>query len=131
RGAVWEEVIIHLPRHVRLVALSATVSNAEEFGDWIQTVRGDTEVIVSEDRPVPLDQHVYIQGDLIEFFADGGTSTRVNPELIGSSKSGGRGPSSVRERRGRARGRGSHRVRREDVVRLLDGHQLLPAIYFI
>src|SRR5690606_7786562 len=38
RGAVWEEVIIHLPEHVRLVSLSATVSNAEEFGDWLQTV---------------------------------------------------------------------------------------------
>ena len=39
RGAVWEEVIIHLPESVRVVALSATVSNAEEFGDWLATVR--------------------------------------------------------------------------------------------
>lgn len=58
RGAVWEEVIIHLPESVTLVSLSATVSNAEEFGDWLDTVRGDTEVIVSEHRPVPLFQHV-------------------------------------------------------------------------
>src|SRR5690606_13542756 len=58
RGAVWEEVIIHLPQRVRMVSLSATVSNAEEFGDWLQAVRGDTAVIVSEDRPVPLDQHI-------------------------------------------------------------------------
>jgi len=42
RGAVWEEVIIHLPLEVRLIALSATVSNAEEFGDWLDTVRGGT-----------------------------------------------------------------------------------------
>jgi ATP-dependent RNA helicase HelY len=60
RGAVWEEVIIHLPLDVRLISLSATVSNAEEFGDWLQTVRGGTDVIVSEDRPVPLDQHVLV-----------------------------------------------------------------------
>ncbi len=40
RGAVWEEVIIHLPASVRLVSLSATVSNAEEFGDWLVSVRG-------------------------------------------------------------------------------------------
>src|SRR3954452_6985297 len=53
RGAVWEEVIIHLPEHVRLVSLSATVSNAEEFGDWLGTVRGDTAVVVEEHRPVP------------------------------------------------------------------------------
>ncbi|HET7820744.1 MAG TPA: DEAD/DEAH box helicase, partial [Ornithinibacter sp.] len=40
RGAVWEEVIIHLPEHVQVVSLSATVSNAEEFGDWLAEVRG-------------------------------------------------------------------------------------------
>ena len=58
RGAVWEEVIIHLPESVRVVALSATVSNAEEFGDWLTQVRGGTTVIVDEHRPVPLWQHV-------------------------------------------------------------------------
>jgi ATP-dependent RNA helicase HelY len=58
RGAVWEEVIIHLPEHVRVVALSATVSNAEEFGDWLSTVRGKTDVIVEEVRPTPLHQMV-------------------------------------------------------------------------
>ena len=42
RGAVWEEVILHLPEEVRLVSLSATVSNAEEFGGWIKTVRGES-----------------------------------------------------------------------------------------
>ena len=54
RGGVWEEVIIHLPESVRLVSLSATVSNAEEFADWLVTVRGETTVIVEEHRPVPL-----------------------------------------------------------------------------
>lgn len=131
RGAVWEEVIIHLPEKVRLISLSATVSNAEEFGDWIQTVRGDTEVIVSEDRPVPLDQHVMIQGDLVELFAGGGAADRVNPELVRLAKYGGRAPTSKRDRQIRQRGRRVHRIRREEVVRLLDGHQLLPAIYFI
>ena len=60
RGAVWEEVIIHLPESVALVSLSATVSNAEEFGEWLQTVRGDTATIVEERRPVPLYQHVMV-----------------------------------------------------------------------
>ena len=59
RGAVWEEVIIHLPESVALVSLSATVSNAEEFGEWLGTVRGDT-TIVEERRPVPLYQHVMV-----------------------------------------------------------------------
>src|SRR5688572_23978719 len=52
RGPVWEEVIIHTPPEVDLVCLSATVSNAEEFADWIQTVRGETTAIIEETRPV-------------------------------------------------------------------------------
>jgi len=52
RGAVWEEVIIHLPESVQLISLSATVSNAEEFGAWLATVRGTTRVVVEEQRPV-------------------------------------------------------------------------------
>ncbi len=60
RGAVWEEVIIHLPESVALVSLSATVSNAEEFGAWLETVRGTTRVVVEERRPVPLWQHVMV-----------------------------------------------------------------------
>ncbi|SIT75799.1 RNA helicase [Microbacterium sp. RU33B] len=84
RGAVWEEVIIHLPPSVRVVALSATVSNAEEFGDWLDTVRGDTEVIVSETRPVPLEQHVLVRGDLLPLFDDraGIATAQVNQELM-------------------------------------------------
>ncbi|CAO5248449.1 putative helicase HelY [Frankia sp. AgKG'84/4] len=70
RGAVWEEVIIHLPAHVRLVSLSATVSNAEEFGEWLVTVRGHTRVIVSDHRPVPLWQHVLADRTLHDLFLD-------------------------------------------------------------
>jgi ATP-dependent RNA helicase HelY len=47
RGAVWEEVILHLPKDVKVVSLSATVSNAEEFGAWLDEVRGDTAIVVS------------------------------------------------------------------------------------
>src|SRR4051812_36688125 len=69
RGAVWEEVIIHLPESVALVSLSATVSNAEEFGEWLETVRGDTTTIVEERRPVPLYQHVMVGRRLLDLFA--------------------------------------------------------------
>ena len=51
---MWEEVIIHLPADVRLVCLSATVSNADELADWITTVRGPTEAVIEERRPVEL-----------------------------------------------------------------------------
>ncbi len=70
RGAVWEEIIIHLPESVSLISLSATVSNAEEFGEWLETVRGDTTTIVEERRPVPLYQHVMVGKRLLDLFAD-------------------------------------------------------------
>ena len=78
RGAVWEEVIIQLPESVQVVALSATVSNAEEFGDWLEQVRGGTAVIVDETRPVPLWQHMLAGRRLYDLFATNGA---VNPEL--------------------------------------------------
>src|SRR5579872_7608510 len=81
RGAVWEEVIIHLPESVRVVALSATVSNAEEFGEWLSSVRGGTDVIVDEHRPVPLWQHVLAGHRMYDLFTDD-DHTRVNSELL-------------------------------------------------
>ena len=89
RGAVWEEVILHLPEEVRLVSLSATVSNAEEFGGWIQTVRGDTTVVVDEHRPVPLWQHIMVGKRLFDLFdyrsgdrEDHGRELLVDPQLL-------------------------------------------------
>src|SRR6478609_2432497 len=84
RGAVWEEVIIHLPESVTLVSLSATVSNAEEFADWLVTVRGETEVVVSEHRPVPLWQHMLVGKRMFDLFhdADAAKMHEVHPELL-------------------------------------------------
>ncbi|HWU45918.1 MAG TPA: DEAD/DEAH box helicase [Humibacter sp.] len=154
RGAVWEEVIIHLPQRVRLVSLSATVSNAEEFGDWLQVVRGDTEVIVSEERPVPLQQHVLVRSKLIDLFdasaglgttgaatlgtspGAGAATNRVNPELVQLARFGGRSLN-ARQRRdvGRYQARGgrrdSARIDRADVIRLLEDRTLVPAIFFV
>ena len=76
RGAVWEEVILQLPEHVALVSLSATVSNAEEFGDWLVTVRGDTTVVVDEHRPVPLWQHMMVGNRLFDLFGRDGRGAR-------------------------------------------------------
>jgi ATP-dependent RNA helicase HelY len=149
RGAVWEEVIIHLPQTVRLVSLSATVTNAEEFGDWLQAVRGDTDVIVSEDRPVPLEQHVLVRTKLLELFDSSGmaSTNRVNPELARLAASGGRSANTFRgqhpgrhHRKGQggsgsegSRGGwdGGDRMDRPEVVRLLESKNLLPAIFFI
>jgi ATP-dependent RNA helicase HelY len=147
RGAVWEEVIIHLPESVRLVALSATVSNAEEFGDWLTQVRGGTTVIVDEHRPVPLWQHMMVGSRLYDLFTETGSAAgwpggkeprrearaRVNPELERIAQ---RDEWAERKAPGRPQ-RGGHRParfrvpRRADVIDRLDKAALLPAITFI
>jgi ATP-dependent RNA helicase HelY len=93
RGAVWEEVIIHLPDSVAVVSLSATVSNAEEFGDWLETVRGNTVVVLEEKRPVPLFQHVMVGKRLHDLFAGetptaGAAQAQFGPSAGRPSKSG-------------------------------------------
>src|SRR6478672_8101796 len=132
RGAVWEEVIIHLPESVRVVALSATVSNAEEFGEWLDQVRGGTEVIVDEHRPVPLWQHVLAGHRLYDLFTDD-EHTRVNPELLRAAQR----DTWIERKAPQRPGRGGHRPRRfppayrPDVISRLDSNGLLPAITFI
>ncbi|QRP49983.1 RNA helicase [Amycolatopsis sp. FDAARGOS 1241] len=141
RGAVWEEVILHLPEHVRVVGLSATVSNAEEFGEWLVEVRGDTTVVVDEHRPVPLWQHMLVGNRLLDLFAgqdeaDPGAELKINPGLLRRTEEIGRfAPAALRGNRGGRRGaprpprfRPPSRV---DVTERLDAAGLLPAIVFI
>jgi ATP-dependent RNA helicase HelY len=126
RGAVWEEVIIHLPEDVVLVSLSATVSNAEEFAEWLVTVRGDTEVVVEEHRPVPLWQHVMAGTRLYDLFIDE-EQQEVNPDLVRIAREESRW--SPRDRQGRPMRRPT--ATRSDVIERLDREGLLPAITFI
>ena len=124
RGAVWEEILIHLPDSVQVVSLSATVSNAEEFGEWLQTVRGETEVIVSEVRPVPLYQHVLFGNKLLDLFDE---NSKLNPELTKLERE------SYRQVRGnwRDKPKGPKGLSRPEVIEKLDREHLLPAITFI
>ena len=124
RGAVWEEILIHLSEAVQVISLSATVSNAEEFGEWLQTVRGDTEVIVSEIRPVPLYQHVLFGNRLVDLF---GENHKLNPELTRLERD------SYRQVRGtwREKPKGPKSLTRSEVIEKLDREGLLPAITFI
>jgi ATP-dependent RNA helicase HelY len=140
RGAVWEEVIIHLPASVTLVSLSATVSNYEEFADWLVTVRGRTEVVVSEHRPVPLWQHMLVGKRMFDLFHDADAARKhdVHPELLRYSREMLRRLEMSDRTSGPGwSGRGGGRARRwqpplrADVVERLDRADLLPAILFV
>ncbi|MQA25823.1 MAG: DEAD/DEAH box helicase [Micromonosporaceae bacterium] len=135
RGAVWEEVIIHLPDSVSLVSLSATVSNAEEFADWLVTVRGHTEVIVDEHRPVPLWQHMLVGRRMFDLFHDPEAASKheVHPELLRHTRETVRrmGWDSGPPRGRSGRGRRWMPPARFDVVDRLDRDGLLPVIVFI
>jgi ATP-dependent RNA helicase HelY len=151
RGAVWEEVIIHLPESVTLVSLSATVSNAEEFGEWLATVRGETTTIVEEKRPVPLYQHVMVGRRLLDLFASSDVDAAagfvkegapVNDELMriarddwAATRMKDRRNPRGKPARGGGRPVGNGRrvwiASRPEVIDRLDRDGLLPAIVFI
>jgi ATP-dependent RNA helicase HelY len=127
RGAVWEEVLIHLMESVQVISLSATVSNAEEFGEWLAEVRGNTQVIVSEIRPIPLYQHVLIGNRLLDLFDKPG---QINPEILQREREAVRKASLSRNRRGRFN-ESQDRLSRADIIEKLANQNLLPAITFI
>jgi len=57
RGYVWEESIIFSLDHVRFLCLSATIPNAQEFADWINSIKKHpVDVIKNDIRNVPLDR---------------------------------------------------------------------------
>ncbi len=138
RGAVWEEVLIHLPPSVAVVCLSATISNAEEFGDWITTLRGATTVVIEEQRPVPLEHHYLVGHRLHPMHVEQNGVLVANPYVVGLDREEVRIRSTGRRNGGRGGGRGGGRQgprafvpRREDVVDTLAGAGMLPAIYFV
>ncbi|MGZ8738772.1 MAG: DEAD/DEAH box helicase, partial [Nocardioides sp.] len=153
RGAVWEEVIIHLPESVSLVSLSATVSNAEEFGEWLATVRGEVTTIVEERRPVPLYQHVMVGKRMHDLFAVSDVDAAagfvqegapVNRELERIARDDFASSRLMRDRRSPRGKPGSSKGPRQvgngrrvwipsrpDVIDRLERQALLPAIVFI
>jgi ATP-dependent RNA helicase HelY len=141
RGAVWEEVLIHLPLSVSVVCLSATISNAEEFGEWIGTLRGPTRVVIEEKRPVPLEHHYLVGRDLHPMHVEQDGALAPNPYVVSLDREEVRYKTYYRHGSGRAqhqripRPREGHRrvyvPRREDVVEVLADQGLLPAIYFV
>ncbi|CAB4591022.1 unannotated protein [freshwater metagenome] len=127
RGAVWEEVLIHLMESVQVISLSATVSNAEEFGEWLGEVRGQTDVILSEHRPIPLYQHVLINSSLIDLFSQPG---KINPEILTLEREAMHKVRIPRHRREQW-GAQESRLSRAEIMEKLNREDLLPAITFI
>ncbi|MEL7207055.1 MAG: DEAD/DEAH box helicase, partial [Actinomycetota bacterium] len=128
RGPVWEEVIIHLPEHVRLVCLSATVSNTEQLAEWIRTVRGPTDSVLEQERPVEL-EHLYLVGD-----REAGELRMIPPGAAGEPNPDGHGFDRARvlgRRRGGRPRRRFHTPDRVATTELLAAAGLLPAIHFI
>jgi ATP-dependent RNA helicase HelY len=131
RGPVWEEVLIHTPPGTGFVCLSATVSNAEELGNWITALRGPTATVTEHERPIQLDPLLLV-GDrtserehLVPLLVNG----RPNPE--GRRFDADR-PTMTRGRPQGSRGRSRyHTPRRVETIERLRGEDLLPAIYFI
>lgn len=125
RGAVWEEVIIHAPRHIRLVCLSATVANADEFTDWLRARRGRAELVIEDHRPVPLERwwaaKDRFEGKIhtLPLFEEAAGGSRPNRSISG-----------MLARRGGRRRRFAT-PRRLEMVERLAALDMLPAIYFV
>jgi ATP-dependent RNA helicase HelY len=118
RGVVWEEVLIYLPSRVRLLLLSATISNAEEVCRWLREIRGTpNRVVRSEERPVPMEMlFLFNEGLIVPLFGRKGLSPKVKRFM--ASKGGGHR-------------RRSERIDFGKIIRQLRDFDLLPAIFFL
>ncbi len=129
RGVVWEETLIALPRHIQVICLSATVSNAREVADWLTQIHGPTDLVQHDERPVPLEDYVYTEGE-IQLVRDGrGRRIRAFPQLgaLVADRSGRYSHNRLRERREREEPTAP--LAPSLVARLL-ARKLLPTIYF-
>jgi ATP-dependent RNA helicase HelY len=148
RGAVWEEVIIQLPSVVQLACLSATVSNAEEFGAWLRAVRDGCDVVISEHRPVPLEHHYAVSDRIYPVFRrakevgrrpDAGSIAAAkqahagvaNPDVLMLERQAGTTNRISRSGRRQPSGVQLRPPRRSELVRELQRRTWLPAIIFV
>ena len=135
RGTVWEESLIFAPPHVRFVGLSATISNLDQFGKWLQQVRPhELEVIRHEQRPVPLSHQLCHHAvGIFELAQKKRAQQIIRRQVERDEKKGRRFAPSRRGGRDRGRGRQQARSVHVSALALLDELQrerLLPILYF-
>ena len=86
RGIVWELSLSMLPKHIRLLLLSATVGNSREFINWLDRCHGrKVELVEGTDRKIPLTYHWIpnqFLGELLVDMAKGTDETRKTPALV-------------------------------------------------
>lgn len=120
RGTVWEESIIYCPTNIQIVALSATVANAAQLTDWINTVHSRTELVNTDFRPVPLRFYYF----------DSSQPNTVLPLLTPSGQLNSKIRPEKRQFHHRGGAKPQQRNVVKDVVRALHEKDMLPAIYF-
>lgn len=136
RGTVWEELVIYSPAQVQLVALSATVANAQDLCAWINKVHGPTTLVESSYRPVPLLINYFVDGQIFKLMDKRGhinSKLRRKVEEAKAKKLAARlnGESSYDRRLQRERAEMDKRAVYSSVVSVLDQKDMLPAIYFL
>ena len=67
RGTVWEESLIFLPKHMKLLGLSATIPNIKQFAAWIESIHNKSvQVVIEDNRPVPLHFLFQCQNEIVD-----------------------------------------------------------------
>lgn len=123
RGPVWEEILLELPEHTTVVSLSATVANTEEFHAWLESIRGTTRLVHTNERPVPLVQHLARGRRIVPLFGGEAESELTATRPLTQQSSDMLASRQLPERVGpRQRAR---------VLEEMQHRDLLPAIHFI
>ena len=118
RGTVWEESIIYCPTNVQIIALSATVANADELTDWINTVHSKTELVNTDFRPVPLRFYYFDSSQPDKLLPLLTPSGQLNKKIKPEKRQWGK------------HGKNKQKSPVRNVVRNLAAQDMLPAIYF-
>ncbi len=129
RGTTWEEAIILCPKHIQLICLSATVSNADEIAAWISRTHRPVKLITHNERAIPLALYYYLDKKLRPVIDHNGQQVgdfpKVGGEIHQRAKRGGLSPSQMRKQAE------SEEPQPWEILTAMKAKDMLPAIYFL